>query len=142
MPRWPVRASPESSGSQRYFPRRRAPVKVRPASRSSKSRGPASWRRTARGCSTCTEATVRPTTPRSRPSRTTSTSGSSGTGRQAPPGRLCRLLLGLLLAPAAALAVQLPADHRGRGEGLGVIGTALADDVLRHAQAPGGGELL
>src|SRR5262249_27191542 len=44
-----------------------------------KSSGPAAYRRTARGCSTCTAAMVRPLTCCWRPSLTVSTSGSSGT---------------------------------------------------------------
>src|SRR3954469_14775961 len=84
---------------------------------------------------------VRPTTPRSRPTRTTSTPGSSGTAQLAP-GCLGRLLLGLLLAAAGAVAVHRPL-HDGRGrERLLVVGAALADDVLRDTEPAGCGELL
>src|SRR4051812_38458311 len=141
MPRWPVSASPESSGSQRYFPRRWAAMICRPASRLSKSAAPARCRRTARGCATETRSIVRPTTPRSRPTRTTSTSGSSGTVELAP-GCFGRLLLGLLLAAAGALAVDRPLDDGGSSERLLVVRAALVDDVLRDSQAARSGELL
>ena len=78
MPRCPSSASPLSSGSQRYLPRRRAPSIRRPASAAAKPSGPRGSRRTGRGCSTSTRVMVRPTACRSRPTRTTSTSGSSG----------------------------------------------------------------
>src|SRR5512145_2471656 len=78
IPRWARSASPLSSGSQRYFPRRRAASTVRPVRDAAKSSGPARWRRTGRGWKTSTATKVRPTTCASRPARTTSTSGSSG----------------------------------------------------------------
>src|SRR4051794_17098801 len=157
MPRCPRRASPESSGSQRYLPRRRAAVKTRPVSRAAKSSAPGRCRRTGRGCSTSTDSIVRSSTCASRPRRTTSTSGSSGTGggrRALGPGglrelvgeravrRLRRLLLGLLLRPADAVAVQSVGDPHLGGEGLHVVRTGVLDDVLRHAEIVLGTELL
>ena len=49
MPRWPRRASPLSSGSQRYLPRRRAPSNRRPVRAAAKPAGPRGSRRTGRG---------------------------------------------------------------------------------------------
>ncbi len=69
----PAHAQVGEDGERRRGGRRR-PLDGQP-----ESAAPATWRRTARGCSTSTAATVRPHTQRSRPLRTTSTSGSSGT---------------------------------------------------------------
>src|SRR6478735_1044806 len=169
IPRWPRRASPLSSGSQRYFPRRRADSTRRPASAVANPAGPRGSRRTGRGCSTSTAAMVAPTTWRSRPARTTSTSGSSGTGEwsglvgAAGGGvgrrlgrrvgdtdgagdlavrRLGGGLLGLLLGTAHAVAVEAGADAHLRGEGLHVVGALVGDDVLGHSEPVLGGELL
>ena len=73
-------------GSHRYLPRRRAACRVRPSRPAASPAAPSGCRRTARGCSTSTSATVRPATQRSRPRRTTSTSGSSGTGTSTGSG--------------------------------------------------------
>ena len=59
MPRWPSSASPLSSGSQKYLPRRRAPSIRRPVSAAAKPSGPRGSRRTGRGCSTSTRVMVR-----------------------------------------------------------------------------------
>ncbi len=81
MPRWArIDWSVSSRGSHRYLPRRLGVPMRWPFRRSAKSSPPARWRRTARGCSTSTSATVRWATHRSRPRRTTSTSGNSGMG--------------------------------------------------------------
>ena len=88
IPRWHSSASPSSRGSQRYLPRRLAPVIVRPASASAKPSGPRGSRRTGRSWRTSTATTRAPTTWRSRPARTTSTSGSSGTAAQSLPAAL------------------------------------------------------
>src|SRR3954471_2669149 len=100
----------------------------------------------------------RPTTCRSSPRRTTSTSGSSGTGLPGADlprdcdatadecldlavGGLGGLLLGLLLGVAGAEAVALGADAHLCGEGLGVVGSGVLDDVLGHAETVLGREL-
>src|SRR6478672_279504 len=155
IPRWPRTASPLSSGSQRYLPRRRAPRTVRPVVSAAKSAAPARWRRTGRGWSTSTRSMRRPTTCASRPRRTTSTSGSSGTegsgsagrdvavgGGDGDVGRLGGLLLGLLLGPAGAVPVEALADLDLGGEGLLVVGALVRDDVLGDAEGVLGGELL
>src|SRR3954454_2814233 len=167
MPRWPRRASPLSSGSHRYFPRRRAPSIRRPVSAVAKPAGPRWSRRTGRGCRTATEEIVRPTTWRSSPSRTVSTSGSSGTSVGSGRAGLGRLdgrrghrvgdaqgagqlavrrlrggLLGLLLGAADAVAVALLADPDLRGERLHVVGAVVLDEVLRHPEPVLGRELL
>src|SRR4051812_43244717 len=119
MPRWHSTASPWSSRSQRYLPRRAAPTTVRPSSRWTKSAGPGRWRRTDRTSWTVTPVMVRPTTWSTRPRRTTSTSGSSGTGClgglrevgvDAAPGDLGDHLLGLLLGAARAATEDVVAD--------------------------------
>src|SRR5262249_39144793 len=153
---------PESSGSQRYLPRRRAAMMVRPANRPAKSLAPARCRRTARGCSTWASATVRPAAHCSRPRRATSTSGRSGTAPAYPPGGAGRgtrsgltdplaqrlpgglrgLLLGLLLAAALAGAQLLPGHPHRRREVLLVVRTLLGHHVLRYAEAVLRGELL
>src|SRR3954447_24079334 len=172
MPRCARRASPlawegSARGSQRYFPRRRAAVNTRPVSRAAKSSGPGRCRRRGRGCSTSTESMVRSRTCAASPRRTTSTPGSSGTGGgscsvalvthggrahglgaagqlvgKGAVRRLRRLLLGLLLRPADAVAVQPVADPDLGGEGLHVVGPGVLDDVLRHPEVVLGAELL
>src|SRR3569623_350768 len=172
MPMCPSSASPVSSGSHRYFPRRWAASNGRPGSAVANPDGPRWSRRTGRGCSTATESTVRPTTWRSRPSRTVTTSGSTGTVRvawlrsavgrlgdglhhglgervadaqgrgQLAVRRLRGGLLGLLLGAADAVAVAVVADPHLRGEGLHVGGALGGDEVLRDAEAGRGGELL
>src|SRR6478672_2822748 len=166
MPRWPSSASPLSSGSQRYLPRRRAALIRRPSSAAAKPAGPRRSRRTGRGWSTSTRVIVAPTTWRSSPARTTSTSGSSGTvsagsvghdgaARGARGGvldaevggdlavrRLGGGLLGLLLRPAHAVAVEGVADPDLGGEGLHVVGAVVLDDVLGDAEAVLGRQLL
>src|SRR6476661_7768037 len=156
IPRWPRTASPLSSGSQRYLPRRRAASTVRSVVSAAKSAAPARCRRTGRGWSTSTRSMRRPTTCASRPRRTTSTSGSSGTvegpgsaggdvavrGGDGDVGRLGGLLLGFLLGAAGAVAVEGLADLDLRGEGLLVVGALVLDDVLGHAEGVLGGELL
>src|SRR5690242_853562 len=158
IPRWPSSASPESSGSQKYLPRRLGLSKRRPVSAAAKPDGPRGSRRTGRSCSTSTAVTVRPVTWRSSPARTTSTSGSSGTSGRLEAGdrrvldaeasrdlavrRLRGGLLGLLLGAADAVAVQLLTDADLRGEGLHVVGALVLDDVLGDAEAVLGGELL
>src|SRR6478735_11184853 len=160
MPRWPSRASPLSRESQRYLPRRWAPTKVRPVNRAAKSSGPPACRRTGRGCSTSTEVIGRSSTWFSRPRRTTSTSGSSGiVGRgggsrrgrhgglrelraQRAVGRLGRLLLGLLLRPADAVAVHPALHPDAGGERLHVVGSLVLDEVLRDTEAVQRAELL
>src|SRR4051794_14418223 len=163
MPRCPSSASPLSSGSQRYLPRRWAASIRRPVRASAKPAGPRRSRRTGRGWSTSTPVIVAPTTWRSRPARTTSTSGSSGTttgsvlGRDGLRGdglldaegrgdlavrRLGGGLLRLLLGAADAVAVQRLAHAHLRGEGLHVVGAVVLDDVLGDAEAVLGGQLL
>src|SRR6266516_5711819 len=58
------------------------------------------------------------------------------------PGGRGRLLLGFLLGAALARAVDAPAHPDQRTEGFLVVGTALVDVVLRHAQNAGGGQCL
>src|SRR5690349_25163084 len=58
------------------------------------------------------------------------------------PGGGGRLLLGFLLGAALARAVDAPAHPDQRTEGFLVVGAALVDVVLRHAQDPGGGQFL
>src|SRR3954454_25357619 len=133
----------------------------RPRSRAAKSSGPAACRRTVRGPRTSTSAMVRPTAHRSKPRRTVSTSGSSGMVRRPRSGaderelvgvrderrerrpRLLRgALLGLLLAATVALSGGLTGNDRSGVEGLGVVGAALAHEVLRHAERTTGGQFL
>src|SRR3954452_18906290 len=167
IPRCPSSASPLSSGSQRYLPRRRAPSIRRPVSAEAKPAGPRWSRRTGRGCRTATEEIVRPTTWRSSPSRTVSTSGSSGTSVGSGLAGLGRLdgrrghrvgdaqgagqlavrrlrggLLGLLLGAADAVAVALGADPDLRGERPHVVGAVSLDEVLGHPKPVLGRELL
>src|SRR4051812_25776435 len=161
MPRWPSRASPLSSGSQRYLPRRRAASIRRPVSAAANPAGPRRSRRTGRGCRTSTRTIVAPRTCRSTPARTTSTSGSSGTalvrgGRGVAGEGLAETealgdlavrslrggLLGLLLRPADAVAVEALAHADLGGEGLHVVRALVRDDVLGHPEAALGGELL
>ena len=89
--------------------------------------------------------------PRPRAARARSGQASaSGVGGPAAPGRrgdravggLGGLLLGLLLGPAGAVAVERVADAHLRGEGLLVVGALVLDDVLRDAEGVLGGELL
>ena len=133
MPRWPSRASPLPSGSQKYLPRRRAPTIRCPVSARAKPSGPRGSRRTGRGWSTSTRVTVAPTTWRSRPRADDLDLGELGHGRSGSAlsrrrrldrghdGRVLdaelgrdlavrRLrggLLGLLLGAADAVAVEL-----------------------------------
>src|SRR5215470_7895629 len=58
------------------------------------------------------------------------------------PGGRGRLLLGFLLGAALARAVDAPAYPDQRAEGLLVVGAALVDVVLGHAQDAGGSQLL
>ena len=51
-------------------------------------------------------------------------------------------LLGFLLGPADAVAVELVGDPHLGGEGLLVVGALVLDDVLRDAEGVLGGELL
>src|SRR5262245_25769602 len=67
--------------------------------------------------------------------------GGPARADRAPGGR-GRLLLGFLLGAALARAVDAPADPDQRTEGFLVVGTALVDVVLRHAQHTGGGQFL
>src|SRR5690606_11758297 len=164
----PSGSVPSPSSIHRYLPRRRAAVRQRPTSRVAKSSAPGTCRRTARGCSTSTSATVRPATCSATPRRTTSTSGSSGTdnphqdtpnrsaGRlgprgsspglhlvgELPPSGLGGLLLGFLLGPPGAAAERLTAHRHVGAELLAVIGALLLHPVLGHAQAGSSGQLL
>ena len=80
MPRWASSASPASSGSQRYLPRRRAASSVRPVSAAAKSAPPVDVPADRRGVQDLDRSVIRrPTTQCSSPRRTISTSGSSGT---------------------------------------------------------------
>src|SRR3954447_18232164 len=122
MPRCPTMAASSSSGSHRYLPRRRAPVTVRPATAAAKSSGPATCRRTARGCMTSAPAIRRPVTHLSRPSRTVSTSGSSGTllpynelDREAPD----RDQVGAVPQPEQRVRGQDPSGRAGPATGQG-----------------------
>src|SRR6187200_160454 len=127
--------------SQRYLPRRRAATTRDPTRRAAKSTGPPVWRRTERGCATSTASIRRPTTKRSSPRRTTSTSGSSGIAHPVGgpgvelllddlPRGLGRLLLGLLLAPSHALAIDRVGNPHAGDERLRVVRAALPDQVL------------
>ena len=83
-----------------------------PSSRAAKSSGPASCRRTGRGCSTSTSPIRAPVTQRARPRRTTSTSGSSGTRQGRGAGAHAA---GAVVAASAAVGV----GRRGRRAGTG-----------------------
>src|SRR6266700_7970435 len=110
---------------------------TRPAARAVAARTMAPWR----GRSLLTRAklaggravTLRPGLGR-RPAR-------RARADRAPGGR-GRLLLGFLLGAALARAVDAPAHPDQRTEGFLVVGTALVDVVLRHAQNAGGGQFL
>src|SRR5271169_5166282 len=171
IPRCASRAS-SPTDSHRYLPRRLAVSRLRPVSAASKSAAPARWRRTERGCRTRTVSMARPETWCSRPRRTVSTSGSSGTrsalsrgtGRLSVvavvvlvvlvvprrgglrvdrvPGRLGRVLLGLLLGAALAGAQHAPADPDHGPERLLVVRPALLDLVVRHPEHVRRGQLL
>src|SRR5680860_501588 len=153
-------ASPLSSDSHRYLPRRLAATMRRPVTWAAKSAGPAACRRTGRGWSTSTAVIVRPTTCRSRPSRTTSTSGSSGNsgfvvrqGRNRcldfpvlrgdrAMGGLGGLLLGFLLRATGAVAVALLTHLNLCRERFLVVRAGVLDDVLRDSEGVLGGEFL
>src|SRR5437764_821731 len=68
--------------------------------------------------------------------------GSSAPPGECLPGGLGRLLLGLLLAPALAVAEILTGHPDGGGEVLLVVRALLAHHILRDAQAVRRGELL
>src|SRR6478609_6968973 len=148
MPRWPIIERPSPSGTHRYLPRRCGSPRVRPRSSAVNSSAPPAWRRTARGCSTWTSATVRPAAQRARPRRTTSTSGSSGTalgsdrrGGLARGGGPRGLVLGLDGAPGG-LGGLLPGFLLRAPAAGAVVRAGFGDHVLGDAQADGGGELL
>src|SRR5215470_878806 len=155
-----------ATGSHRYLPRRRAPVITIPRAAASKSSRPARCRRMARGCSTSTEPIVRPTAPlpfppsrrraagRGVPAGAAARPGTPGSvtvvvGAQrvfavadGVPGGLGGLLLGFLLGAPLPGAVHVAADPDHGAEGLLVVGPALLDVVLRHAENPGSRQFL
>src|SRR5215467_4482753 len=109
--------------SHRYLPRRRASPTVPPRRAAAKSSGPAACRLTARGCSTCASAMVRPLTCCWRPFLTVSTSGSSGTVTvrhvlcqvRAPRGFVGRLRRGQVAGRSRAGIAGGHGLVRGRG---------------------------
>ena len=160
MPRWPSSASPLSSGSQRYLPRRRAASIVRPVSAAAKPAGPPGRGVPAAGAAPRRAAIGRAERrARSRPRADDLDLGQLGHGLRVAwlrPGDGRRLrrrparsrpaaispyavsaacLLGFLLGAADAVAVELVADADLRGEGLLVVGAVVLDDVLGHAEA-------
>ncbi len=167
MPRWPSRASPLSSGSQRYLPRRRAASIRRPVRAAAKPAGPrdvaahrarvedvdagdrarrARGARGRRGRPRPREARARPVGQLLRETICTamSTAGSS-TPRLAaisPYAVSAAGLLGLLLGAADAVAVEAVADAHLGGEGLHVVRALVLDDVLGDTEPVLGGELL
>src|SRR5206468_6056648 len=135
-----TRMSPPSRPISRYFPRRWAPVTLRPSSLPMKC-FLFGWRRMERMPVTSTALMRLPATSRSRSRRMVSTSGSSGTfvgghavgscfGGQDLPGDACRRLLGLLLGAAVAGAQGPSLQHDGGGELLGVVGAVALDVVV------------
>ena len=135
-----------------------APSTSAAGSTAAKSAAPARCRRTGRGCSTSTavDACGRRRGPRGRAGRPRPRGAQARSGlaqvaerrrassAMASVGRLGGLLLGLLLRPAGAVAVEPVADPHLRGEGLLVVGALVLDDVLGDAErvarrrAPGG----
>ena len=98
MPRWPTTASPLSSGSHRYLPRRRTSVTVPAGQHARRSPPPRpAWRRTARGCSTSTVGDACGRRP----------SGPGRAGRSRPRAAQARL------DPSSAATGRLAAASRG-----------------------------
>src|SRR5512139_2348459 len=172
IPRCRIRPSESPRSSQRYLPRRRTASTRRPASRSARSWGPATWRRATRAPRSSTSATVRPSTWSARPRRTTSTSGSSGTARggsvrlelvgvalgarfllgagdralvgvaDGGPRERGGLLLGDLLGAPGPDTEHVTGDDDLRREPLGVLRAVLGDGVLGSPERVAGGDLL
>ena len=143
-----VRPSP--SPSQRYFPRRRTAVIVRPARRAAKSSPPARWRRTARGCSHLDARDPAADDVAGQASPDDLDLGQlrhrrlvdpglaplpdAGLGRQGPPGELGGPLLGLLLGAPVPEPQRPAADHRRAVNELGVVGAV--SSAIRYSGTP------